>query len=384
MGFRDGLKELLSKTSRNVPPEQPPAGGTMATGEPAAEGEHSSSDRDLILALTMSLQERDVARKLANAESRNMASAKRKSIIDSVMGDGRQHALSYKLWEDNCLEYDDIIPDGFYDVWGDFADVVPTGGSFPSLHDLRGIPRITDDPREVLLVDHSADPGLCTAAERLTERLSENSSVTDKIRVCVSWVCGGGDNDDHVPCAYMYNHTRTQAIAEVVSSALGGSASTTKELYKQWEQASRDVKKRHRGIVVPLGELSVGLYRHRALLFKVLADSIELPCRLVRAVHNVPPGGVLKAAALVQVDGREMMVDLLRSPGRIVAFAVNDLTKLLGVICIAVFLMPALLCFLSTHVLHCVCFYTPHSPPPQLHHPTRVQIRSTAPAPLQH
>ncbi len=190
MGFRDGLKELLSKTSRHVPPEQPPTAGGGPEHTAAEQCEHNSADRDLILALTMSLQERDVARKLANAESRNMASAKRQSIIDSVMGDGRQRALSYKLWEDNCLEYDDIVPDGFYDVWGDFGDVVPAAGDFPSLHELRSIPRIGDDPREVLLVDHSADPGLCTAAERLTERLNEDSSVMDKIKVGGSWWCG--------------------------------------------------------------------------------------------------------------------------------------------------------------------------------------------------
>lgn len=183
MGFRDGLKDLLSKTSRQSPPEQPPVehpGGVVAP----VDGEHSSADHDLILALTMSLQERDIARKLANAESCNMASAKRKSIIDSVMCDGLQHALSYKLWQDNCLEYTDIVPDGFYDAWGDFSDVVPSASDFPSLHDLRSIPRVAGDAREVLLVDHSADPGLCTAVEHLTELLNEDSSVRDKIQVC--------------------------------------------------------------------------------------------------------------------------------------------------------------------------------------------------------
>lgn len=273
----------------------------------------------MILALSMSLQERDIARKLANAESCNMASAKRKSIIDSVMCDGLQHALSYKLWQDNCLEYTDIVPDGFYDAWGDFSDIVSSSTDFPSLHDLRSIPRVAGDAREVLLVDHSADPGLCTAVEHLTERLSEDSSIRDKIQV-----------------RHCFRHVQTvtssQAIAEVVCSALGGSA-TTKELRQSWLQASQAAKKRHRGIVIPLGELQAGLHRHRALLFKVLADSIKLPCRMVRSGHNVPPGGPIKAAALVWVDGTEVIVDLLRSPGRTVPFTLGgDLTKLLGAV----------------------------------------------------
>ncbi len=151
--------------------------------------------------------------------------------------------------------------------------------------------------------------------------------------------------------------------------------------------------------MVPLGDLPVGLYRHRALLFKVLADSIELPCRLVRAIHNVAPGGVLKAAALVRVDGKEMMVDLMRSPGRTVPFAVSDLTKLLGRVyglCEAYFMLLLLSLSYVCHVvctmvcMLCVLPYEPNRrlqylPPPyaQLPHPIHGRIRSIAAVPLQ-
>ena len=37
---------------------------------------------------------------------------------------------------------------------------------------------------------------------------------------------------------------------------------------------------------VPIGELKVGLARHRALLFKFLADSSNLKCRILRGSYT--------------------------------------------------------------------------------------------------
>ena len=37
--------------------------------------------------------------------------------------------------------------------------------------------------------------------------------------------------------------------------------------------------------MLPIGAVKVGLARHRALLFKCLADACRLPCRVVRGEH---------------------------------------------------------------------------------------------------
>jgi len=39
---------------------------------------------------------------------------------------------------------------------------------------------------------------------------------------------------------------------------------------------------RRKSLVLPIGEVKVGLARHRALLFKSLADACRLPCKVVR------------------------------------------------------------------------------------------------------
>ena len=39
---------------------------------------------------------------------------------------------------------------------------------------------------------------------------------------------------------------------------------------------------RKKSLVIPIGEVRVGLARHRALLFKSLADACRLPCKVVR------------------------------------------------------------------------------------------------------
>lgn len=38
-------------------------------------------------------------------------------------------------------------------------------------------------------------------------------------------------------------------------------------------------------LVIYIGQLSIGLARHRALLFKTLADACRLPCKMVRGKH---------------------------------------------------------------------------------------------------
>jgi hypothetical protein len=67
--------------------------------------------------------------------------------------------------------------------------------------------------------------------------------------------------------------------------------------------------------VVLLCRLEVGSLRHRALLFKVLADAVKLPCKLIRG--SAMCGSDSAANALVLLEGREHVVDLVFDPGRL-------------------------------------------------------------------
>lgn len=61
-----------------------------------------------------------------------------------------------------------------------------------------------------------------------------------------------------------------------------------------WERSIEERRARHCN-VLPMGSSRMGLRRHRALLFKRLADALEVPATLQRyppnASHTSPDGG---------------------------------------------------------------------------------------------
>ena len=87
----------------------------------------------------------------------------------------------------------------------------------------------------------------------------------------------------------------TQALATVVSEHMGG-AMDHHSLSQAYTAFQARLKDRLQSRILPIGSLAVGLPRHRALLFKTLADACELPCCLLRGdalgePHTLPPQG---------------------------------------------------------------------------------------------
>ncbi|XP_061994268.1 serine/threonine-protein kinase EDR1-like isoform X2 [Rosa rugosa] len=72
-------------------------------------------------------------------------------------------------------------------------------------------------------------------------------------------------------------------------------------------------------IILPLGKIDVGHSRHRALLFKVLADKINLPCMLVKGSYYT--GTDDGAVNLIKIDSRigsEYIIDLMGASGTLI------------------------------------------------------------------
>ena len=66
---------------------------------------------------------------------------------------------------------------------------------------------------------------------------------------------------------------------------MGGPAAshaTSETLYAAWLVKSQALKEASGSVCVPVGSLSAGLSRHRALLFKTMSDAVQIPCRLLR------------------------------------------------------------------------------------------------------
>ena len=72
-----------------------------------------------------------------------------------------------------------------------------------------------------------------------------------------------------------------QALATVVSEHMGG-AMDHHSLSQAYTAFQAQLKDRLQSRILPIGSLAIGLPRHRALLFKTLADACELPCCLLR------------------------------------------------------------------------------------------------------
>ncbi|XP_064608678.1 LOW QUALITY PROTEIN: armadillo repeat-containing protein 3-like [Liolophura sinensis] len=78
---------------------------------------------------------------------------------------------------------------------------------------------------------------------------------------------------------------QVQVLAQYVSEKLGGAIERGQVSNFSWELPMSQVKFELKSNVVPIGKIKAGIHVHRALLFKVLADKIALPCTLVRGEY---------------------------------------------------------------------------------------------------
>ncbi|KAM7463833.1 hypothetical protein LguiA_031954 [Lonicera macranthoides] len=200
--------------------------------------------------------------------------------------------LSHRFWVNGSLSYYDKVPDGFYlihgmdpYVWSLSTDLQETG-RVPSYDSLKAVDPCDDFPIEAILFDKSWDPGL----RELQNRVLSFSS---------SWVSG---------------KEAVGYLAELVCNHMGGIASTEECFEDQWKECTKVLKDCLGSVVLPIGSLSVGLCVHRALLFKILADIVNLPCRITKGCKYC--GRDFASSCLVQLGpDREYLVDLIGMPG---------------------------------------------------------------------
>ncbi|KAL7114644.1 hypothetical protein ACP275_04G133900 [Erythranthe tilingii] len=201
--------------------------------------------------------------------------------------------VAYRYWNYNALSYDDKIMDGFYDLYGVLID--STSSRMPSLVDLQGTPVADNINWEAVLVNREADTKLLNIEQKAMDMASKLRSHS------VNYV----------------THSMVQKLANLVSDHMGGPVGDPDSMLIAWRNLNRTLKAGHGSMVLPIGSLTVGLARHRALLFKVLADSLGIPCRLVKGKQFTGSDDV--AMNFVKIDGaREYIVDLMADPGTLI------------------------------------------------------------------
>ncbi|XP_076949416.1 putative serine/threonine-protein kinase SIS8 isoform X2 [Bidens hawaiensis] len=165
----------------------------------------------------------------------------------------------------------------------------------PSLLDLQATPVSDNVTWEAVIVYKASDSKLLglerTALEMAVKSMSESVNFAGQ--------------------------TLVQRLAVLVSDHMGGPVGDPEKMLVAWREFSSRLRESIGSMVLPLGELSVGMARHRALLFKVLADSVGIPCRLVKGKQYTGSNNV--AMNFIKVnDGREYIVDLMADPGTLI------------------------------------------------------------------
>ncbi|KAG5022181.1 hypothetical protein JHK85_018523 [Glycine max] len=195
----------------------------------------------------------------------------------------------------NALGYDDKTLDGFYDLYGSLTESTPA--RMPSLVDLQlqGTPISGSGTWEAVLVNRAADSNLLKLVQKAQE-LTDKSSPDFEVVIDSNLV---------------------RKLAIFVADYMGGPVGDPESMTRAWRSLSYSLKATLGSMVLPLGSLTIGLARHRALLFKVLADSLGIPCRLVKGLQYTGSDDV--AINFVKIDdGREYIVDLMADPGTLI------------------------------------------------------------------
>ncbi|XP_024983898.1 serine/threonine-protein kinase CTR1 isoform X2 [Cynara cardunculus var. scolymus] len=184
------------------------------------------------------------------------------------------------------------VPDGFYVIHGMDPYVWAVcsnrqqSGQIPSLESLKAVNARTESAIEVVLIDRLGDSSLRELQNRIRSIFCNSGTTTDVV----------------------------DQLAKLICNKMGGAASAGEEdLVLLWKECSNDLKERLGSVVLPMGSLSAGLCRHRALLFKVLADTIDLPCRIAKGCKYCRRDDA--SSCLVRFGDREVLVDLVGNPG---------------------------------------------------------------------
>ncbi|XP_027368099.1 probable serine/threonine-protein kinase SIS8 isoform X2 [Abrus precatorius] len=255
------------------------------------------------------------------AESAQIDAAKQISLGYAASLTDKQALVQFqslRYWNYNVIGYDEKVMDGFYDVYGITSNLAERG-KMPLLVDLQTKPVSGDVDCEVVLVNRVVDVELSQLERKACSLLDE---------CCVS---GLG----------LILSGLLQKLADVVVSRMGGPVGNADKITKRWAMRSCELRDSLGTIVLPLGCLDVGLSRHRALLFKVLADRINIPCMLVKGSYYT--GTDDGAVNLIKADdGSEYIIDMMGAPGALIpaevpssqlqncSFAVRSCAEIVG------------------------------------------------------
>ncbi|KAM0826784.1 hypothetical protein ACQ4PT_068637 [Festuca glaucescens] len=288
-----------SSPSGTAPSLSSPAASAAATTPTAAAGGgggedymYSEEEFQMQLAMALSASNSDF---VGDRDGDQIRDAKLMSLGggDRFGAAGRDdghtaESLSRRYWDYNFLDYHEKVIDGFYDIFGPSMES-SRQGKMPSLEDLQT--GIGDLGFEVIVINRTIDVAL-QEMEQVAQCILLDFPVAN-IALLV------------------------QRIADLVTDNLGGPVKDANAMLARWMETSTQLRTSLHTSLLPIGCINIGLSRHRALLFKILADSVGIPCKLVKGSNYT--GDEDDAVNIIKVDKeREFLVDLMAAPGTLI------------------------------------------------------------------
>jgi len=195
-------------------------------------------------------------------------------------------AMAERFWQTYSLNFSERLADGFYyphpSEWGEHA--ASHKGRLPKFDELKALACCSTD-REVSVVDRTND-----------------LSLQEFEAFCFDEIGHIDDRCDASP-----------ELARLIAERLGGTVENDDALRETWLGERARLMDETGGIVFPIGSMKIGLQRHRAILFKAVADFLEIPSQILRGKFYC--GEEEAVMIIVMCGGQKRMLNLMDCPG---------------------------------------------------------------------
>jgi len=218
--------------------------------------------------------------------------ARRQSLKERFSGS----AVAKRFFQTYSLNFSERLADGFYYPHpSDWSDHGQEGGRLPKFEALREVNAAGASGHDVTLVDHTVDLAL---QEFEAFCFDEIGHIEDR--------CDA-----------------TPALARLVVERMGGAVADDEALQGRWEEERARLIEEHQTLIFPVGSLRVGLQRHRAFLFKAVADFLEIPSQILRGKFYC--GDEDCVMIIVMCGGAKRALNLMEYPGQMQTPYMSDL-----------------------------------------------------------
>ncbi|XP_039610178.1 armadillo repeat-containing protein 3 [Polypterus senegalus] len=281
----------------------------------------------------------------------NLSPCRKSQFSESALQKLFEGNLSIKYSMMGSLALNDIIVDGFYDPGKE-----KSGSRVPSLEELSKM-KVTSQQTVIVIngkLPEVEPPESAPAEEKLTDprgrspaipsrnmadkNLSKNKGKgkkEDKVKEEVKIVDDNGVEtkpwlppSDPAFCSLVsqvmelmlpLNKTRERValLARLVADTMGGPVERDVLHEFFWELHLSELKAELQSNVIPIGRIKRGVFCHRALLFKALADRLGINCTLNKGEFSRAWNVVMLIEETPKTSLVAYIVDLMHSPGRL-------------------------------------------------------------------